>query len=78
MKEIKSMMVQISNEVKFHQHDEVDREMNRLGHSNKQLKSEVRMLKEDNQLILARLQSISNQTFIKKRTLPRRRRRRQK
>ena len=72
------MMVQISNEVKFHQHDEVDREMNRLGHSNKQLKSEVRMLKEDNQLILARLQSISNQTFIKKRTLPRRRRRRQK
>ena len=72
------MMVQISNEVKFHQHDEVDREMSRLGHSNKQLKSEVRMLKEDNQLILARLQSISNQASIKKRTSPRRRRRRQK
>lgn len=59
LKEIKSMMVQISNEVKFHQHDEVEREISKISHSNKQLKTEVKLLKEDNQLILARLQSIS-------------------
>ena len=39
LKEIKSMMVQISNEVKYHQHDELEREITKINHSNKQIKT---------------------------------------
>lgn len=53
------MMVQIDNEIKFHSHEEVEREVGKLSHAGKKMAGEIKALREDNQFILARLQNIS-------------------
>jgi len=54
------MMVQMENEIKYHSHEEIEKEIDRIQHCSKKMAVELKNLRDDNQFVLARLQNISN------------------
>lgn len=52
-------MAQIQNEIKYHNHEDIEIEMSKVQHKNKKMSLELKSLKEDSQYIMTRIQKIS-------------------
>ena len=52
------MMNQIRNEIKFHNHEDVEAELAKIQHNNKKMGLELKGLREDNQYISTRMQKL--------------------
>jgi hypothetical protein len=50
----------MENEIKYHSHEEIEKEIDRIQHCSKKMAVELKNLRDDNQFVLARLQNISN------------------
>lgn len=53
------MMSQIKNEIKYHNHEDIEVELSKLQHQNKKMSLEMKGLKEDSQYITSRIQKLS-------------------
>lgn len=45
LKEIKSMMSQIKNQIRYHSHEEIETEIQKIQHNNKKMNLELKTLK---------------------------------
>ena len=70
LKEIKSLMGQMEKEIRLHGHDEVEREVGKLGQTNKRMALDLKSLREDSQFVMTRLQHLSNSLSTQKRNWP--------
>lgn len=58
------MMSQIQNEIKYHNHEDIELELAKVQHNNKKMSLELKGLKEDSQYIMTRIQKLSNCSII--------------
>lgn len=49
----------MEKEIRLHSHDDIEKEISKVSHNNRKLAIEIKSVKDDNQFLLARMQSLS-------------------